>query len=57
MIFGLCLAIPFAVFTASAGFGRWAEKVGLCAIPDEIDPPETLRNLAAPRTELEPKAA
>jgi membrane glycosyltransferase len=45
MITGLCLAIPFAVFTASPGFGRFAKRIGLCAVPDEILVPETLRNL------------
>ena len=45
MIAGLCLAIPFAVFTASPAFGRWAERVKLCAVPEEIDQPETLRRM------------
>ncbi|MEM7056602.1 MAG: glucans biosynthesis glucosyltransferase MdoH [Pseudomonadota bacterium] len=45
MITGLCLAVPFAVFTASPGFGRWASRVGLCAIPEEISPPESIRRV------------
>ena len=57
MIFGLLLAIPFAVFTASASFGRWAERVGLCAIPDEVSPPETLYALDAEREVPLAKAA
>ena len=57
MITGLCLAIPFAVFTASPAFGRWAQRVGLCAIPDEIAPPETLRRLAAGPNVPLPQAA
>ena len=36
MILGLCLAIPFAVITASPRVGAWAQSVGLCAVPDEI---------------------
>ena len=55
-LLGLCLAIPFAVFTASPAFGRWAERVGLCAIPDEIDKPETLRRISEPTSAL-PAAA
>ena len=27
------------MLTASPAFGRWAARVGLCAIPDEIDTP------------------
>jgi membrane glycosyltransferase len=54
MITGLCLAIPFAVFTASPAVGRWTARWGLCTIPDEIDMPETLRNLAeAPEPQVE----
>ncbi|HUS54939.1 MAG TPA: glucans biosynthesis glucosyltransferase MdoH [Thermohalobaculum sp.] len=45
MITGLMLAIPFAVLTAHPRFGRWAARLGLCAIPDEIQLPETLRRL------------
>jgi len=45
MIAGLLLAIPFAVLTAHPGFGRWAARVGLCAIPDEIRVPDTLTQL------------
>jgi membrane glycosyltransferase len=45
MIAGLMLAIPFAVLTAHPRFGRWAGRHGLCAIPDEIRLPATLRRL------------
>ena len=57
MVTGLCVAIPFAVWSANPAFGRWAERVGLCAIPDEIDPPETLRNLDRPLAAEQPQAA
>jgi membrane glycosyltransferase len=42
MLTGLILSIPFAVATASPSLGRWAARVGLCAIPDEVRLPETL---------------
>ncbi len=45
MIAGLMLAIPFAVLTAHPDFGRWAGRIGLCAIPDEIRVPDTLAHL------------
>jgi membrane glycosyltransferase len=45
MIAGLMLAIPFAVLTADPRFGRWAERLGLCAVPDEISVPPTHRHL------------
>lgn len=48
MIAGLLLAVPFAVLTAAPALGRWAERTRLCALPEEIAPPETLRRLAAP---------
>ena len=47
MILGLCLAIPFAVLTAHPGFGRWTARIGLCTIPDEVAPPESLVALEA----------
>ena len=43
MITGLCIAIPFAVISANPTVGRWAERVKLCATPDEFDMPESLR--------------
>jgi membrane glycosyltransferase len=46
MIAGLTLSIPFAVLTAHPEFGRRAARLGLCAIPDEVDRPQTLRHLA-----------
>jgi membrane glycosyltransferase len=36
---GSLLAIPFACVTAWPPLGRWMVRHGLCAIPDEIDPP------------------
>lgn len=43
MVLGMALSIPLAVGTASPAFGRWAARVGLCAIPDERDPSPVLR--------------
>ena len=37
MIAGLCLAIPFAVLTAHPGFGAWTKRIGLCAVPNEVE--------------------
>lgn len=46
MIAGLILAIPFAVLTTAPALGRWTERAGVCAVPEEIAPPETLRRLS-----------
>ncbi len=40
MILGLCLAIPFAVLTAHPRFGAWTQRIGLCAVPNEVRSPE-----------------
>ena len=45
VVSGGILAIPFAVLTAHPRFGRWAGRLGLCAVPDEVSVPETLRRL------------
>ena len=45
MLLGLLIAIPFAVLTAHPAVGRWAQRIGLCAIPDEVDVPESLAHL------------
>ena len=36
---GLLLAVPFAVATAAPGLGAALARAGLCAIPEEGDPP------------------
>ena len=33
-------AIPMAVLTAHPGFGRWFGRLGVCAIPEELFPPD-----------------
>lgn len=38
----LVLSIPFAVATASAPFGRWLTRLGICRVPEETDPPAIL---------------
>lgn len=39
LLAGYVLAIPFAVITASPALGRWFQRVGLCAIPEDVAPP------------------
>jgi membrane glycosyltransferase len=45
---GLSLAIPFTVLTASPALGAWAQRVRLCATPEEIAPPAIVSALAGP---------
>ncbi len=45
MVVGLCLSIPFTVFTASTSFGRWTTHFGLFAIPEEARMPRVLSPL------------
>jgi membrane glycosyltransferase len=42
---GLCLAIPFTMFTASRLFGRWSTRLGLFAIPEESHMPRVLSRI------------
>jgi membrane glycosyltransferase len=49
---GYILAVPLAVWTADPVVGQWAQKAGLCAIPEDIAPPPELLDLAA-RVKLE----
>ena len=57
VLLGLCLAIPYAVVTASPAPGRWAKRVGLCAIPEEIAQAQALLPLSAPEPPLTPLKA
>ena len=58
VILGLGLSIPFAVLTSHPALGRWTERVGLAAIPEERAEPEILTALEAKRPEGgEPLAA
>ena len=45
VVAGLCLAIPFTVFTASQRFGYWMTRLGLFAIPEEGCLPRVLTRL------------
>ncbi|MBD8653395.1 glucans biosynthesis glucosyltransferase MdoH [Rhizobium sp. CFBP 13726] len=45
VVAGLCLAIPFTVFTASQRFGYWTTRLGLFAIPEEGCLPRVLTRL------------
>jgi membrane glycosyltransferase len=42
---GLCVAIPFTIFTASPFFGRWSARLGLFAIPEESHLPRVLSRI------------
>ena len=44
---GYFLAIPFAVATADPRLGAAMERLGLCAIPEEIDTPPIIAALAS----------
>lgn len=47
LIAGYVLAVPFAVGTAAPAFGRFLQKTGLCAIPEDvIAPPEVQAAMA-----------
>ncbi len=51
---GYFLAIPFAVVTADPRLGAAMARIGLCAIPEEIDTPPIIAALAkagAPKAE------
>lgn len=50
LIAGYVLAVPFAVITASPALGRWFQRTGLCAIPEDVaPPPEVVAVLKASR--------
>ncbi|MEM7544281.1 MAG: glucans biosynthesis glucosyltransferase MdoH [Pseudomonadota bacterium] len=55
VLLGLCYGIPFAVLTSHPAVGRAAERIGLCAIPDEVTPPKSI--LALRRSEAAPVPA
>jgi membrane glycosyltransferase len=42
---GYLLAIPFAVLTASPTVGAWCVRHGICAVPEDLDPPPELAAL------------
>jgi membrane glycosyltransferase len=51
LLAGYVLAVPFAVITASPALGRWFQKTGLCAIPEDVSaPPEVEVVLKASRS-------
>jgi len=48
LIAGQILAAPLAVATADPRLGAWMQRVGICAIPEDLDPPpEVAAALAA----------
>ena len=38
MTAGYMLAVPLAVWSADPDVGRWAQRTGLCAIPEDVTP-------------------
>ncbi|MFY0610901.1 MAG: glucans biosynthesis glucosyltransferase MdoH, partial [Hyphomicrobiaceae bacterium] len=42
---GYILAVPLAVWTADPAVGRWTQRIGLCAIPEDIAPPPEIAGL------------
>ncbi len=42
---GYLLAVPLAVLTADPRVGRWMQRHGLCAIPEDIAPPAEIAEL------------
>jgi membrane glycosyltransferase len=48
LLSGMILAVPFAVVTASPRFGRFMSRIGLCAIPEELETPRDLQRLSGP---------
>ena len=42
---GYLLAVPLAVSTADPAVGRWVQRIGLCAIPEDIAPPPEIAGL------------
>ena len=42
---GYILAVPLAVWTADPALGRWMQRIGLCAIPEDIAPPPEVAGL------------
>jgi membrane glycosyltransferase len=53
LLAGLTLSVPLAVLTASPAFGRFMTRIGLCAIPEERQPPQDLRSLTGPGFKLD----
>ncbi|MEL6235612.1 MAG: hypothetical protein AAFR46_14505 [Pseudomonadota bacterium] len=45
VLVGLTAAIPFALITASPGFGRATSGLQICAVPDDFAPHPSLRAL------------
>ncbi len=45
VMLGLVLSIPFAVLTSHPAIGQAAARIGLCATPDELFPPESIRRV------------
>ncbi len=47
LLLGFLVAIPFAVWTADPAIGARAAELGVCAIPEDLDPPPEIRAVVA----------
>ncbi len=50
---GYMLAVPLAVWTADPAVGRWMQRNGLCAIPEDIAPPSEIVGLTTTKMQAE----
>ncbi|HEY8578674.1 MAG TPA: glucans biosynthesis glucosyltransferase MdoH, partial [Beijerinckiaceae bacterium] len=57
MTLGYVVAIPFAVVTADPDLGEALARSGLCALPEEFDPPAIFATLDRPQPVPAPAAA
>lgn len=46
MTAGYMLAVPLAVWSADPDVGRWAQRTGLCAIPEDVTPLAEIEQVA-----------
>lgn len=57
LLAGCWLAIPFAVLTSDPRLGRFMVRTGLCALPEEAEPPAILSRLLAGEPDRPARAA
>jgi membrane glycosyltransferase len=53
LLAGLIFSVPFAVLTASPGFGRLLVRIGICTIPEERNTPRDLERLTGPDLKID----
>jgi membrane glycosyltransferase len=47
-VVSLALCVPFTCLTAAPMVGRWFQRHGLCAVPDDLDPAPEVRAVINP---------